>query len=87
EGLGSLALSSVECAAKLVQNLQEKLEHAQTDNAKLNASLVELKTAHSDVQERSKHAHGIVKKMYISLQELLFNSLGNPDESGVEYNA
>uniref|UniRef100_A0A0E0JVI3 Uncharacterized protein n=1 Tax=Oryza punctata TaxID=4537 RepID=A0A0E0JVI3_ORYPU len=87
EVLGSLALSYVECVAKLVQNLQGKLEDAQTDNAKLNASLVELKTAHSDVQERSEYAHRIVKKMYISLQELLFNSLGNPDESGVEYNA
>ncbi|XP_015689253.1 nucleoporin nup211 [Oryza brachyantha] len=87
EGLGSLALNSVDFTAKLVQGLRENLEDAQSNNAKLNAALVELKHAHSDVQERSEHAHGIVKKMYSSLQELLFNSLGNPDESGVEYNA
>ncbi|KAF0925146.1 hypothetical protein E2562_015420 [Oryza meyeriana var. granulata] len=87
ESLGSLALSSVDFTAKLVQSLLEKLEDAQSDNAKLNASLVELKDAHSDVQERSEHAHGIVKNMYTSLQELLCNSLGNLDVSGVEYNA
>ncbi|KAL5213073.1 hypothetical protein ABZP36_023920 [Zizania latifolia] len=87
EGPGSLALNSVDCAAKLVQSLQEKLEDAQRDNVKLTASLVELKNVHSDLHKKSEHAHEIVKKMYSSLQELLCNSLGNSVESVIEYNA
>ncbi|KAG8069753.1 hypothetical protein GUJ93_ZPchr0006g44939 [Zizania palustris] len=79
---GSLALNSVDCAAKLVRSLQEKLEDAQSDNLKLTASLVELKNVHSDVHKKSEHACEIVKKMYSSLQELLCNSLGRIDQLG-----
>ncbi|KAL5207067.1 hypothetical protein ABZP36_031502 [Zizania latifolia] len=87
EGPGSLALNSVDRVTELVQSLQEKLEDAQRENAKLNASLVELKNAHSDVHKKSEHAHEIINKMHSSLQELLCNSLGNSDKSDVKYNA
>ncbi|VAI55372.1 unnamed protein product [Triticum turgidum subsp. durum] len=81
EGLGFSILDSVDLAAKSIQSLQDKLESAQSDNAKLSTSLSEIKKAHSDVQDRNEHASRMVKNTYDSLQEFLLNSLGNSDEA------
>ncbi|KQJ93309.1 golgin subfamily A member 4 [Brachypodium distachyon] len=87
EGLGSCILNSLDLAAKSIQSLQDKLEAAQSENANLNTSLLEIKKAHSDVQERSEKASGMVKHMCDTLQELLRDSLGNSDEAVAGYNA
>ncbi|VAI43781.1 unnamed protein product [Triticum turgidum subsp. durum] len=81
KGLSFSILDSVDLSAKSIQSLQDKLESAQSDNAKLSTSLSEIKKAHSDVQDRNEHASRMVKNMYDSLQEFLLNSLGNSDEA------
>nr|CAB3445591.1 unnamed protein product [Digitaria exilis] len=81
------ALNCVDLVATSFHSLQEKLEAAQSDNAQINSSLMELRKENCAAQERSEQAFEIVKKLYDSLQEVLCDSFKTSDEFGTGYNA